>query len=273
VYRVAEKVSEGHNIGSAEEPLLYALNGKDCVTTTPRLAKSVPSIYRLKPVADTELVAASVKDIPLENGVVLERIVASDGAEISDALKINEGRCLLQPDGKCVPLPIAESYGFADSECTDIGYYLDVAPAPNTTVYGLSYGGESSVYQLKPTDALFYEKDEYKPIIENGHMDVMRIVLGCFPKEFTQTIVPFFRRDKDVSAQMLTLKKVQLGAARLRPEWFSAQVAGSNVTVLVRRYLNNSMTTLTSDGKECSISGTVCTFADATSLPLVEVKL
>jgi hypothetical protein len=273
VYRVAEKLSETHYVGAAEDAPLFELNGDHCVTTMPRVAKSVPSIYRLKPVPDSELVSANIKEIPLEGGLTLERLVGSDGSEISSGLKLNAVRCLLQPDGKCVPLPIAEVLGFADSECTDVGYYLDVPPASNVKVHGLSYGSESSVYELRPTEALYYEKEEYKPIFENGQMDVMRIVLGCFPKEPLPTSVPFYRRDKDVSAQMLTIGKIQLGVSRLRPEWFSAKVAGSNVSVLVRSYLNNAGTILTNDGKECSIAGAVCYFPDGTSLRLSEVKL
>jgi hypothetical protein len=245
----------------------------------PTVAKSVPSIYRLTKVPDSELAAASIKLLPLENGLTLERIVGVDGVEISSGLKQGTSRCLLQNDGQCVPTPLAQTSYFADNECSEVGYYLSPAPAVGTVVYGLTTGvdGAQKVYELKAADGMFYEKEEYKMVLENGRPVLVRTLLGCAALEANQaSLAGFFRRNTDVSSKVTTLGRTQLGSSRLRPEWFSSVVSGSKVTVLVRQV--SERTIATSDGKVCELAlsgqaATTCLAAENTLISLSEVQL
>jgi hypothetical protein len=281
VYRVAEKVRERGAYGTTPETSgLFTLSGGVCVGTAPRVGKEVPNIYRLLPVADSELVAATVLELPLEGGLTLERLVSSDGAEISSGLKQAGKRCLLQTDGNCAPTPIATKNRYSDGACTEPGYALEFVPAPGIQVYGLEYREDETfkVYELLETDTLFSQKLEFKIVMEGDRTTILESVVGCEAGGLSVGQEAMFHRSKDITEQVPKLNKTQFGTSRLRPEWLTAVVVGSDVSIAVRHVSESTFGAAkdikTSDGKSCEVSSpTGCYFDDGTRLPLVEIKL
>lgn len=285
VYRVAEMVYKGVEAGPGDYQV-YAFNSssKTCVSTEPRLAKGAPSIFRLTAIADTELVKATARDVRLQGGLVLERLVTADGAEMSGNLKTDGQRCDLQLDGRCAPTPLAAKGEFVDPACTEQAYFLSSIAPTMTTVYAVeaTLDQSSKVYQLSPISSLYFQTTRIDTVTEDGVPMHIPVVTGCQAEDRFVTTSGFYRVAQDITDRLPKVDHVQLGGAILFPSWFVGVVAGNQAQIQLQIHSPDwnwiKPNIRTSGRTVCSVYDDrwkdQCLCKDgATFLPVKEVKL
>jgi hypothetical protein len=285
VYRVADMVYKGTEGGPGDYQV-YALNtvSKMCVSTQPRQAKGSPNIYRLTPVADTDLVKATPREVPLKGGLTLERLVTADGAELSGRLKLEGQPCELQRDGRCAPTPLATSSVFADADCTERAYSLRSKAPDGTAVYAVEgvLDQPTKVYQLSALSSLYSQTTRMDMVTQNGMPMYVTVVTGCQAVDIAGSTSGYYRRAQEVTERLPMLGAVQLGSAVLFPNWFLGVVLGNDAQIQVQ--IHSPDATWVKPNIHTN-SGTVCSVYDGrykdqclckdgqTFLPVTEVKL
>jgi hypothetical protein len=193
-----------------------------------------PSIFRAAPVADSELVRATVRQVPLKDGLTLERLVTDDGAQLSGHLTLAGTECELEQDGRCVPVPVAERVRFADPDCKEYAFQPAKGAKADQTRYGVDTTpeGTSHVYELSRTDTLYSQITRVDMVMVDGHTVPMEVVVGCEAHDVSSAI--YYRRAREISEQLPRLGSVQLGTAELFPTWFFGVLSASDTRVQVQ---------------------------------------
>ncbi len=241
VYRVADELfaSDGTTTFAEDTLSLYTLSGTHCegpLVADRKVVVSPPSIFRATPVSDSELVKANVREVPLNSGLTLERLVTDDGAQLSGNLASAGRECELQDDGICVPAPVAELNLYADPACTEYAFRLSTAPAAGEVIYGVDAitDGTTRVYELTPTTTLYEQLTSVNIVMMNGQPTPVVTVTGCQSIDVSSASTPCYRRTRDVTAEMPKLDSVQLGSAQLFPAWFYGVVSANGSRVQVQ---------------------------------------
>lgn len=290
VYRVADRVfeSDGSTTFAEESLSIYAPGvGTDCVG--PRMANrhvvvNPPSIFRVTPVADSELVRATMRHVPLRNGLAMQRLVSDDGAELSGRLERSGRPCELQRDGRCVPAPVAEWALYADPECKERAFQLPRPSSAGTTVYGVDRAADdtSTVYELTPITTLYSEETRVDVVTMNGQPTPVVVVTGCKSLDFSSAAAAYYRRASEVTDQLPKIDTVQLGTAELSPLWFFELLSDGKTKVQVQIHSPDGNwvkpNIRTKSGSVCAVYDDryedKCLMKDGqSSLPVTQVKL
>jgi hypothetical protein len=274
VYRVAEEVFKSNGETTFAEETLSIYEGSATQCRGPRIANrhvvvKPPSIFRVAPVADAELVKATIRDIPLKGGFTLERLVTEDGAQLSGHLRVGGKACELQRDGRCVPTPVAEPFLFADADCSEYAFRLANGANTGATLYGVEPIpiDTPQVYELTPTTAV------YSTQASSG---------GCESVDVSNGAFVYYRRGRNVTEELSKLDTVQFGTAGLSPLWFFGVLFDRDARVQIQIHSPEGNwvrpNIRTSNGSVCAVYHPgyedKCLFMDGvTSLPVVEVKL
>lgn len=249
VYRIAEEVFASNGVDTyAEDTLtLYTSSSAgECVgprVANPHVVARPPSIFRVTPVSDSELIKAATRQVALEDGLTLERLVTQDGAQLSGHLAFAGRQCELQRDGRCVPAPVAPRALFADANCEEYTFELPTGLSTGTPVYGVepALDDTSTVYELSLTTTVY----------------ARRFGGGCEAIDVSNDRNAHYRRARDVTEQFPKLNIVELGAGRVLPSWFFSLLAGTNTKVLVQMHSPDGdwvkPNFRTSDGSVCAV--------------------
>jgi hypothetical protein len=103
--------------------MVYAPKNGHCEVTAAFTNRYRYPLWRLESVPATQLVAARLMNVPVSGGLVVRRIVASDGTQLSIGVTARDAApCGLIDDGRCVQEPIADASGdiygdYLDSTC------------------------------------------------------------------------------------------------------------------------------------------------------------
>jgi hypothetical protein len=282
VYRVAEKVYEAEAFGSSYEVYEWNSYSKQCVVAQPSAGKGVPSIYRLTPIADTELVKATTRDVVLQGGLTVERLVTDDGAELSGNLKLNGKPCQLLANGRCALLPLATSSGYSESSCKERAYALASKVAADVPVYALDQttDGMLRVYDTTALGAAYFEQTRVDPPTPDSPMAVF-VVTGCSATAADVSGL-YYRRAQDITESLPKLESVRVGSALLYPTWYVGVVAANEARIQLQIHSTDASWVRpnieTSTGTVCTVYAaqvvTRCTNKDGlTSEMITQVKL
>jgi hypothetical protein len=237
VYRVADEVFKSNGTTTFAEATITIYQGSPTQCRGPRVANphvvvNPPSIFRVTPVADSELVKATLRDVPLKDGLTLERLVTDDGAQLSGHLKLAGRECELQRDGRCVPAPVGARGLYADSDCKEYAFQV----ANGKSIGGVTfYGAEpdlddtTTVYELIPTTTVYSRKVRYDTVVENGQTKSVEVLVGCDALDVSN--YDYYRRGKEVTEQLPKLHTVQFGTADLFPIWFFGVLRDSDARI------------------------------------------
>jgi hypothetical protein len=241
VYRVGDELFASDGVSTFAEDVMsiYARQSTQCngpLLADRHVVVNPPSLFRAKPVDDSELVKATLRDIPLNDGLTLERLVTDDGAQLSGHVKLAGRQCELEADGRAVPEPVAERQEFADADCTEEAFHLTTAPDAGTTIYGVvpSSDGTNAVYELTPTTTIYAQRTRTDVMIVNGQQMAVVTVIGCDSVDVSTASSIYYRRAKDVTEQLPKLDTVQLGTAQVFPNWFVGVVAANGSRIQVQ---------------------------------------
>jgi hypothetical protein len=241
-YRVADQVfmSDGRTT-YAEEAISIYTSSVPGHCEGPRLANRhvvirPPSVFRATPVADSELVKATVRQVPLKDGLTLERLVTDDGAQLSGHLLLAGTECELQRDGRCVPAPVAERIGFADPDCKERAFQPVKGANADLTRYGVEPTPEdtSKVYELSRTNTLYSRITRVDMVMVDGQSVAMEVVIGCEIRDVSSATTVYYRRTREITEQLPRLSTVQLGTADLSPIWFFGALSASDTRIQVQ---------------------------------------
>lgn len=273
VYRVAEEVFASNGVDTYAEETLSIFTGTPNQCVGPRRANRhvvtrPPSVFRVSTVADSELIKAAVREVALESGLALERLVTEDGAQLSGHLKFAGRECTLQRDGRCVPAPVAERFLFANSACTEFAFSLPSGTDTGDALYGVEPAADdtSAVYELSRTTSVYTERAD-------GSCEAIDVSAGG---------IPYYRRGREVSVQFPKLNVLQLGDGSIRPSWFFSTLAGTQTRVLVQMHSPDGdwvkPNVRTSNGSVCAVYDTrypnQCLMKDGlSSVPVSPVPL
>jgi hypothetical protein len=170
-YRVAERLFAG-GIGALNQPLPTVFSGtaSDCRQTNLQVALLAPDLFRLERQDDSVFVSGTLSARPGTDGLVVERLVAEDAAELTVGVLGRDARpCLIQSDGRCVPGPISAPPGtgagtYLDAHCTERAFSQvegDLCDAPKLGVKTVA--GQVHVYELEQTSVVFAETELLDP--------------------------------------------------------------------------------------------------------------
>lgn len=290
VYRVAERVFESDGSTTfAEESISIYTHGAGTTCTGPRRADrhvvvNPPSVFRVTPVPDTELVRATLRRVALRDGLGLRRLVSDDGAQLSAQLEFGGRPCELQRDGRCVPAPVAQRGLYADPECKEFAFQLTSPPSPGTTVYGVDPASDdaSTVYELSPTTSVYTQETRVDVVTMNGVQTPVVVVTGCKSLDISSPAIAYYRRASEVTAQLPRIDTVQLGTAELSPIWFFDFLSDGKTKIQVQIHSPDGNwvrpNIRTKSGSVCAVYDDrykdQCLLKDGqSSLPVSEVKL
>lgn len=290
VYRVAERVfeSDGSTTFAEESISIYTRDvGTNCAG--PRKANrhvvvSPPSIFRVTKVSDSELVRATMRRVPLKDGLSLLRLVSDDGAQLSGQLELDGRPCELQRDGRCVPAPVAERSLYADPECEEWAFQPASLPTPGATVYGVDPASDdtSRVYELTPVTTVYSQETRVDVVTTNGEPTPVVTVTGCKSLDVSGAAMTYYRRSSEVTAQLPQIGTLQLGTAALSPIWFFELLSDGKTKVQVQIHSPDGTwvrpNVRTESGQVCAVYDDrykdQCLMKDGqSSLPVSEVKL
>jgi len=288
VYRVADAVFMSNATEFAEDTIsIYTKSSSQC--SGPRVANrhvvlTPPSIFRVTPVADAELVKATIRDVPLRDGLTLERLVTDDGAQLSGHLKLAGRECELQRDGRCVPVPVGQRYQYADPDCKEWAFELKNAADAGATLYGVDPTPEETakVYELIPTSTLYSQKIRIDMVVIDGQPRPVEVIEGCEGADVSNLGKVYYRRARDVTEELPKLDTVQLGTASLSPIWFFGVLSASETRIQVQIHSPEGNwvrpNIRTSNGSACSVYDdrfeNQCLMMDGlSSLPVTQVNL
>jgi hypothetical protein len=231
------------------------------------------------------LVEATVRQVPLTDGLALERLVTDDGAQISGPLEFDRRACELQRDGRCVPGPVAQPALFTDAACTEYAFRLPTGATPVEPIYGAEQQQDdtSKAYELTPTNVVYTERTQIEQVTTDGGTLPMPVVtcekidLGTLA-----TTLVYYQRTREVTAELPKLGALELGSALLYPSWFFGTLSTGDARILLQIHSpeGNWVTPniRTKDGSVCAVYDArfkdQCLAIDGvTFLPVSEVNL
>jgi hypothetical protein len=224
VYRYFAYLSDG----PTSTPKLYEWD--DTQNACVELAIPYPhgvtqELYRVEAKPDSDLTAAQIRTVHLAPGLTLDRIVSSDGAEISGGLKQDDRRCVVQRDGKCVPVPVANASLWLDAACGVRAFTYKAPPPAGKSLYGVEIDKDyvSHVYQL----TLLGTADGL-----SLYNSTPNVLCGAVDSASWHDIMygPLLDATGDVPA----LDRRSFGQGRFRPAWFAGTESETDATVLVQ---------------------------------------
>jgi len=289
-YRVTDEIFKSDGSTTyAEDTLSIYVRSTATQCTGPRLANRhvvvvPPSIFRVTPLDDDQLVKATVRHLPLQNQLSLQRLVTDDGSQLSGHVEHAGRECEIQRDGRCVPEPVAKPFIYADPDCKEWSWGLATPSDPSLTIYGVQPTNDvSSVYELTPTTTVYSQETKVEMVTVDGQTMIVEVVVGCNAMDVSSsTTLTYYRRSREVTDQIPKLDTVQLGApTSLSPIWFFG-LAPSNTRVQIQIHSPDGdwvkPNIRTSDGSVCAVYYSsykdTCLLKDGvTRVPVSEVRL
>jgi len=234
-FRIGEQLNE-EVIGGPPVPLYRKQDGR-CVTAYPP-AKTTPPTFRLRPMAETELVRGERVSVDVGDGLRLMRLIAEDGAELNLSVTGADRKpCELQRDGECVTTPIARpagggagQYGSAlDADCNEPAFQLPYPASCGPAQFGIEDDGLQpfKIWSMDEAGARF--KYDYVLPITNPP------TFACTPRSPDDTTW-MATRGRDLTGTLPTATKLRRGSGPLHVDWFTV---GTNELLPVRAQLVN----------------------------------
>jgi hypothetical protein len=233
---VGEQVySEDLNPGSW--PDVYALQNGECVKSGPP-AKEFPAVRRLTQLAEGELASARAETVPVGSDLQARRFVSRDGAELTVGVAGKDGvPCALQPDGLCVPGPVATRetpirdnttsgvYAALDASCQRPAFFQ--VSSCGEAEFGVEQNaGETQTFRLEKPTAIFQRLPDSVPTEELRW--VCQPLAEGVPRGFFApgALVP--------RTQFPAAHEVQRGEGALHIGWFAAGATEESLLQLVQ---------------------------------------
>ncbi len=248
-YRITEQVFQSKGFsgtGFAEDVMsIYDLSRMGCVgpqTANWHAVLTPPSLFRAEPFPDSGLVKATVREVPLKNGLTLERLVTDDGAQLSGNLELNGTPCELERNGSCVVKPVAREYEFADPDCTESAFKLESGAVAGPVVYGLKSDLSDAIEidELTPASALYYRVYRTDMVMQDGNTVAVQVLTGCASADLSNDRSVYYRRKRDVPRRAPRLDLVQIGSGDLIPNWLTGVVSANGARIQVQSHSPNA---------------------------------
>jgi hypothetical protein len=221
-YRVGERLRE-ESFAPAND--LFQAYGGRCQTASPP-AKFFPAVVRLIPIPEHELARGQRTSVDVGAGLRLTRLLADDGAQLTLGVTGADGTpCEFQPDGECVPEPIArpaplvsdQFYTALNAECSAPAFQMPYQTACGVPKFGVAYDDAQPLrIQAMALAAAVFGLELVEPVTDP-------ISYSCTRKDvaaYGWVAAP----GEDVTGTLPMAGKLRRGTGLLHVDWFS--VAG-----------------------------------------------
>ncbi len=219
-YRLAQQLSE--EVIGAPAFSLFQLRDSRCQPAS-LPAKVTPPVYRLVPLAESELARADRVSLNVGEGLRLTRLLADDGAALNLGVTgTDRTPCEFQRDGECVPEPIARpasagAAGFTtalNADCSKPAYQAPFPTACGTASFGVDDDGQRplQVRALEKPTALF-SWEIALPVTDP-------LSFRCDART-TYASEQVAAPGRDLTGTLPTAHKLRRGVGPLHVDWFS----------------------------------------------------
>ncbi len=253
---IGEKLTE-EVVGGPPIPL-FALRDGRC-ETAPLWGKVTPPIYALEPLPESELVAAERVSLAVSRELRVTRLVAEDGAALTVGVTLTDGTpCEFQPNGECVPEPIARSSvfqagRFPDALNADCSVPAFLSPYPlscGTPSYGVegTLTAPGRVFAVEAATAAFH----FGPVLPIADPPAYACSRVSAPDGVSHALAP----SRDMTGTFPQARRVSRGSGPLHVDWFAT---GDHLLLPVRIDLGRASPGVVPSGELLTADGQLCT--------------